>query len=54
MPMTGTRKWMEQLKENLNLPTLRMWESWQYDENINAGEVEEFSGITFASVRSAG
>ena len=54
VPITGTRKWIEKLKEDLGAPTLRPWETWKYDNDINAGEVEEIRGITFASVRSAG
>ena len=39
VPVVGTRKWLEDLKVDLQLPTSRPWESWKYDDDINAGEV---------------
>ena len=39
VPVVGTRKWLEDLKVDLGIPVTRPWESWKYDEDINAGEV---------------
>jgi hypothetical protein len=50
----GTRKWVENLKLALNRPTFRVWDAWRYNNQINAGSVEEFRGLTFLSVRAAG
>lgn len=54
MPTIGTRKWVEDLKLYLNRPTTRVWDAWKYDNQINAGSIEEFFGLTFLSVRAAG
>lgn len=54
MPSLGTRKWIENLKLELNRQTYRIWDAWQYDGDIDAGSVEEFRGLTFLTVRAAG
>lgn len=42
------------MKITLGRPTLRVWDAWQYDKDVNAGEIEEFRGLTFLTVRAAG
>lgn len=54
VPTLGTRKWVENLKLELNRANVRVWDAWRYDNQINAGSVEEFRGLTFLSVRAAG
>jgi hypothetical protein len=38
----------------LRRPTTRIWDSWKFEGNINAGEIEEFRGMTLITVRAAG
>lgn len=54
MPTVGTRRWVENLKVALNRPTVRVWDAWKYNGEVNAGSYEEIRGLTFISVRAAG
>jgi hypothetical protein len=40
VPVTGTKKWFEELKRTMGLATTRMWEPWWYNHTINAGDIE--------------
>lgn len=31
VPITGTRHWIEELRLNLGLPTIRPWGAWKYN-----------------------
>jgi hypothetical protein len=50
----GTRIWVESLKNILQRPATRVWDAWKFNGEINAGLIEEFRGLSFISVRSAG
>lgn len=54
VPVTGTKKWFEEMKRTMNLATTRMWEPWYYNHTINAGDIEEIRGMSLITVRSAG
>ena len=54
VPTIGTRRWVESLKLSLRRPTIRIWDAWKYDKDINAGGLEEIRGFTFLTVRAAG
>ena len=49
-----TKGWIQRLKYDLGLQTLRIHEPWMYNKTINGGSVEELKGLTYVSVRSAG
>jgi len=49
IPVTSTRYSIDALK----LPTLRPWRAW-YDDGQVGGWTQEYSGLTFVSVRGAG
>ncbi len=53
VPTFGTKRWVDEVKMNLRLPTLRFWEPWFYN-TINAGEIETIPGLTLITVRAAG
>ena len=40
VPVTGTRTWMEQLRNEMGLQTLRVQEPWMFNNTINGGSVE--------------
>jgi hypothetical protein len=53
VPTLGTKKWVDEVKMNLGLPHVRLWEPWFY-ETVNAGEIESIPGLSFITIRSAG
>jgi len=54
VPTVGTKRWVESLKQSLQRNTVRIWDAWKFDGDINAGEIEEIRGMTFLTVRAAG
>ena len=54
IPTYGTKIWFDQLKNDLNLQTTRLWEPWFYDGDINAGDIETVTGMSLITIRSAG
>jgi hypothetical protein len=53
VPVTGTMRWIEDLRDSAGLATTRPWTSWLL-RDINGGDVWEMRGLTVATVRSAG
>lgn len=53
MPITGTKRWFEELKRTMGTPITRMWEPWWY-KTVNAGNIEEIRGMSLITVRSGG
>ena len=54
VPTAGTKEWIELLRHELDLQTIRLYEPWFYNGTINGGDVEELEKITLITVRSAG
>ena len=54
VPITGTKKWFENLKQTMKLPLTRMWEPWWYKNTVNAGDIEEIRAMSFITVRAGG
>lgn len=61
MPITGTIWWLNQLRLDLNLDIIDNWRPWykqgaagRLTETQVGGNVIEYNGLTFVSVRGAG
>lgn len=59
VPITGTKTWVDILRNELNLPTISPWRPWFYpgkrsDEPQVAGFTVSYPNFTFASVRGVG
>jgi hypothetical protein len=52
-PVTGTMKWIEELRQEEGLATLKPWNAWQMGD-VNGGDVWVLRGLTVVTVRSAG
>ena len=50
VPFTGTRRWVDKLKLNV----LKEWRSWRINDEMVAGYVVDYDGLTFLSVRGVG
>jgi len=59
VPITGTLKWIDRLKEEAGLPVLEPWREWwvhgvhKHEDQVG-GMVWKLKGFTFVSVRGAG
>jgi serine carboxypeptidase-like clade II len=59
VPITGTKRWLHLLREELDLPEVRPWREWwvpgkHAGEDQIGGDTWELQGLTFASVKGAG
>lgn len=59
VPITGTKNWINLLRQDLGMPTVSPWRPWFFpgkraDEPQVAGFVVQYPNMTFASVRGIG
>lgn len=59
MPTLSTKTWVQQLKEDIDIPVRRTWNEWWVPgvhphEDQVGGMVWELEGLTLATVKGAG
>lgn len=59
MPITGTMRWIERVKDSHGIPVMEPWREWwvpglhKHEDQVG-GMVWKLRGFTFASVKGAG